>query len=55
MNELMITLGGNWIYFDTNCDDAEIAYKEFQSTCENVGINVDNIKPDSVVLRKKGE
>ncbi len=52
MNELMIVLeGGQWIYFPTEEEKADVAFKEFCEKSEMLGINYDNLKFDHIVLR----
>lgn len=44
MNELMIKLNGaGWLYFKTDNTTADKALSEFEKTCENARINIDNI------------
>lgn len=53
MNELMIVLksGGGWLYFKTNQIIADKAFTEFTESCDNAGINVDNISVNFIELR----
>ena len=52
MNELIITYSPtNWIYYKTEQVNVDDAYTEFICDCENIGINIDNMNPLSVILR----
>ena len=52
MNELMIVLeGGNYIYYKTKLNKAWDALREFEWSCESVGINIDNVGITSAELR----
>ncbi len=53
MNELMIVLksGGGWLYFKTNQIAADKAFTEFEESCENIGINIDNLEFNYAELR----
>lgn len=53
MNELMIVLksGGGWLYFKTNQIIADKAFTEFTESCDNTGINIDNISVSFIELR----
>ncbi len=53
MNELMIVLkaGGGWLYFNTNQVTADKAFTEFEESCENTGINTDNLEFNYAELR----
>lgn len=53
MNELMITLksGGGWLYYETDCNTANDALNGFYKSCENSGINTDNMAINFVELR----
>lgn len=54
MNELMILLkSGGWMYFKTNQNVADKAFTEFQETCENAGINIDNLEIKLATLRNE--
>lgn len=54
MNELMIVLkSGGWMYFKTEEKTADKALTKFEETCENVGINIDNLEIKLVKLRSE--
>jgi len=52
MNELKIEFSNeSYLYFKTNKRYASSAFEEFVETCENAGINLDNMIVTEVVLR----
>lgn len=54
MNELMISfMGGGYVYYTTNQSNADKAFDEFLQTCENSGINMDNMLFDKAILRNQ--
>lgn len=51
MNELMIVFGSSFLYFKTNETEASKAFSCFCETCDNAGINIDNMQITKIVLR----
>ena len=52
MNELMIVYnGGQWLYYKTSQTTVKGALNEFEALCEKTGINTDNMRVQSAVLR----
>lgn len=52
MNELMIVYnGGQWLYYKTSQQTARSALNEFEALCGRTGINTDNMRVQSAVLR----
>ena len=52
MNELKIEFSNkSYLYFKTNKRYASSAFEEFVETCENAGINLDNMIITELVLR----
>ena len=53
MNELMIVLksGGGWLYFKTKETSADRAFTKWLETCEESGMNIDNLSFSFAELR----
>ena len=51
MNELMIVLETGHLYYKTESESAEVAYREFENVCDNAGINIDNLPIIEAILR----
>ena len=53
--EAMITTPAGWMYFDTDCDSADSALQDFNKTCERIRLNIDNMRIQSIVIRRKSD
>lgn len=51
MNELMINTKAGWFYFETEKDTIESAFRDFEETCYNNRINIDNFWIIRLTLR----
>ena len=52
MNELIVTFEGQqWIYFKTDAQTVDKGLQEFEETCDNAGINLDNMNIFTVTLQ----
>ena len=49
--ELMILLDEGWMYYKTNQETANEAYHEFLRKCDEIELNLDNVRIFEVVLR----